>query len=146
MRRRIDTKATYNIDPGAYAAAAHAAAQVGYTGTTLGYLEVVRAVPGSDFMLDDSLDHIFLAVAQLGLRHADADVATLALAAGTTYRTTHTVLPNKPREELTDRLADQARALLPTDEFDASWERGTTFRLDDIIDLALDRYGNGASS
>lgn len=141
MRRRIDTKATYETDPGAYAAAAHAAAQVGDTDTTLGHLEVVAAVQGSDFMLDDNLDHAFLAVAQIALLHDDGDTAAQALAAQRTYRSSHNVLPNQPREQLTERLVRRTRELLAPDDFCAAWERGGGLSIEEVIALAVERYG-----
>ena len=140
MSRRIDTKATYVVDTGAYATAAHAAAQAGDTGMTLAHLEVVGSIPGSDFLLEDNLDHAFLAVAQLGLHHGDADIATQALAAETTYRASHKVLPNVARERLIDRLVEQTRTRLSSDDLDAAWSDGADATLDEIIELARDRY------
>ena len=135
------------IDRGTFALAAHAASLLGDDMRALEHLTSARNAQGTGLLNIDSQTHAFMAVTLLALGRDDPHTATLSLAAERSHRampavsTSRRVMPNTPREQDLDDLERQARSFLPPDQFDSAWLHGTTLTLDDIIDLALDKYG-----
>lgn len=141
IRRRVDVvQAAFGQDSGVLAIAAFAAARAGNCTESLHHLRALLSAPGADLLLDDSLDHAFLAVALLALGTDTPSDAAAVLGAEANYRSTHRVLPNIPRERLIGEMVDDVRGRLDPAGFDDAWQRGTEWTLDDIVDLALDRY------
>jgi hypothetical protein len=78
------------------------------------------------------------------LHHGDpAQVATI-LAALDVFRTTAQTLPHKPEDDHISHRRNQVGPLLSPDQLNAAWQCGTTPTLDDIIELAIEEYGESA--
>lgn len=141
MERRIELWPFEAADPGGHAIAAHAAARAGRLARSLEHLELITDEVPADLLHEDSLDHGFLAAAHLGVAHEDLEIAALALAAESTYRATHQVLPDALRDANTARLVEQVLDLLALRDFESAWQRGSEMTLEGIIELTLTRFG-----
>jgi predicted ATPase/DNA-binding SARP family transcriptional activator len=80
-----------------------------------------------------------LAASLRGLSRDDECVTLLGAAAA--LRSTHESLATEGEQRAVDALASAARQELGSGRFEASWARGSRMRLDEAVELALDRVG-----
>ena len=145
FQRCIEIKNDYfgGLSGGSHAVAAHASVLVADITESIEHLRLIRTATIDEVFMEDMLDHAFFAIARLALHEQNPAVAATALAAQATYATTHGVIPNQPRQDAARNLAEQVKAQLDSEVLNAARHRGITMTLDDIIHLALDRYGRG---